>query len=318
MNRLFYLMFLLMAAVDGSQAQQPPAAPVAPAPQRMENPAAPGTPLNVNLVNEAVDRVSPLTSGEVRELRRTLDERAAASVENVTGRAPARPVTTVYNADLSPGAMPMPVRIDRNQGSIVSFLDAAGRPWPVVTSENFASKQLVVTKFTAHQLSVALKEGSGALPVNAFLPVALEGLPTVVTLNVLSQQREVDAQVNVVVPRYNGTPPGAVGLLQGQPSLTAGDLMLYLLRTPPTGAQPLTIEGLPGALAWQLNASRMILRTTANVVTGYFRQQGLGDGMTVYELPATPIVRVSENGQIRAIKVVGLAVGAGATTVGAK
>lgn len=302
------LLMAVLACASAAVAQQPPAAPPAPAPQRMENPAAPGAPLQVNLVNEMVDRIAPLTPEEIRDVRRTLDQRKQATVENITGKPPARPVTTVYNADLSPGAIPMPVRIGREQGTIVSFLDAAGRPWPVRVSENFGGKSLTVKAFTEHQLSISLKESG---PVNAFVPVALVGLPTVVALNVLSEQRETDAQVNVVVPRYNGDPPGGVGLLQGQPSLTAGDLMLYLLRTPPVGAQSLKVEGLPGALAWQMPGGRMVLRTTAMVVTGYFRQQGLGDGMNVYELPASPIVRVSEAGVTRPIKIVGLSAGTG-------
>lgn len=259
-----------------------------------------------NLVNEAIDRVRPLNPEELTRLRRELEARAEAETTNVSGRPPARPTTVVFNLDLSPGATPAVVRVELGQGSIVSFLDAAGRPWPARVADNFAPKGITVSQFTEHQLSVSANRAN---PVNGIVAVALEGLPVAITFSVVSGQPIVDTQAHMVVPQYRNGPPAAVGALRGEPSLTAGDLMSYLLRTPPPSARKLAVEGLPGAMAWQVAPARMVLRTNAMVTTGAFRVQGLGDGTYVYELPLSPQVRVVMNDQFKAVRISGFIAG---------
>jgi intracellular multiplication protein IcmK len=286
------------AAQRQVEEHQPAPAP-APYPRGMPAP-------NVNLVNEAIDRAAPLTPEEVRALRKELGARKTAMTENVTGRSPARPTTTIYNVDLSPGATPPVVRVEQGQGSIVSFLDAAGHPWPARVADNFGPGGLTVSQFTEHQLSIGT---SSATPINAGVAVALEGLPVAITFSVISGQTHVDSQVHMVLPRYRGGAPNGVGVMRGEPSLAAGELMAFLLRTPPATARSLTVEGLPGALAWQISPSRMVLRTAALVTTGYFRSQGLGDGTVVYELPLSPVVRVVVEDQLRPVRLGGFITG---------
>lgn len=272
----------------------------APAPSPMPSP------LLTNLVEEALDQAAPLTPDEVRTLRRSLDARKEAMNENLSGRPPARPTTSIYNLDLSPGATPPVVRVEVGQGCIVSFLDAAGRPWPAKVADNFSPANLTLSQFTEHQLSIGTISPTA---INAGVAVALEGVPVAITFTVISGQTMADTQVHMVVPQYlKGTPPG-VGNLRGQPSLTAGDLMSYLLRTPPPGARKLQIEGLSDALAWQISPDRMVLRTKSLVTTGAFRVQGIGDGTFAYELPLSPQVRVVENDRFVPIRISGFVTG---------
>lgn len=256
------------------------------------------------LLNEALDKTAPLTAEQMEALKAELMKRFGVNYTNVN-QPVAAPRTSVINLDISPGATPPVVRVAPNQGAIVSFLDAAGRPWPAVVADNYAPGGLVVSQFTEHQLSIALK---GNAPVNGGVAVALKGLPTAVTLTVLSGQAETDRQVHVVLPRYlDGQPPG-VGAIKGEPAIAAGDLMEFLLRTPPSSARKLEVVGLPDALAWQVGSNRMVLRTTAFVTTGYFRTQGLGDGTAVYELPLSPVVRVQQGDSIQAVHINGIQV----------
>lgn len=275
------------------------AAGARPAPEPM--PVA-GAPLPANLVNEALDQVAPLTPDELRKLRQELAQRQRALTENVSGRAPARPTSQIYNVDLSPGATPPVVSIERGLGSIVSFLDAAGKPWPARVADNFNPDVITVSQFTEHQLSIGT---ATANPVNVGVAVALEGLPVAITFNVISGQPWVDSQVRMVIPQYRGGAPADAGALKGEPALAAGDLMAYLLRTPPASSRSLTVDGLPGALAWQVSGNRMVLRTTYLVATGYFRSQGLGDGTSVYELPLSPVIRVADGGQFKPVRISG-------------
>lgn len=276
-----------------------PAAARPPVPEPMP---APGMPAPANLVNEALDQAAPLTPEELRRLRKELDERQRALTENVSGRPPAKPTSQIYNIDLSPGATPPVVSIERGHGAIVSFLDASGKPWPARVSDNFNPEVITVSQFTEHQLSIGTARST---PVNVGVAVALEGLPVAITFTVISGQPWVDSQVRMVIPQYRGGAPAGAGLLKGDPALAAGDLMAFLLRTPPASARSLTVDGLPGALAWQISPSRMVLRTNYLVITGYFRSQGLGDGTSVYELPLSPVVRVADNGQFRPVRIAG-------------
>ena len=267
-------------------------------------PLPPGAPaLRPDTVKEVMDQVSPLNTSEILDLRRQLIDRQQAFQANVTGKPPAKPTTSIYNLDLAPGSTPPVVRIEVGQGSIISFLDMAGQPWPAKVADNFAPSIITLSQFTEHQLSIGTMSQA---PVNAGVAVALQNIPVAITFNVISGQPMIDAQVHMVVPRYlNGAPPG-VGALRGEPSLNAADLMSFLLRTPPQSAKPLIVQGLPGAMAWQISPQRMVLRTTALVTTGSFRVQGIGDGTFVYEIPLSPMVMVASGSTLKKVQIQGI------------
>lgn len=292
------------AAPQATQPGKPVAVPPAPT-QYPKGPTMPSP--EVNLVNEALDQAAPLTPAEVLLLRRKLTERREALSENVTGRAPAKATTQIYNIDLSPGATPPVIRIEVNQGAIVSFLDAAGKPWPARVADNFAPRAMTVSQFTEHQLSI----GTGStFPINVSVAVALEGLTTAVTFTVISGQSKVDSQVMMVVPKYRDGVPPEVGALGGQPSLGSKDLVDFLLRTPPKSAKLLTVEGVPGVMAWQVSSSRMVIRSTNKVASGYFRgHQGVGDGTEVYEVPLSPRVSFIYEDRMVFAKISGFTIG---------
>jgi intracellular multiplication protein IcmK len=255
-----------------------------------------------NLAAMARDRVAPMTPEQILWLRDQLQASEDAMTQNIKGPV-AKPVTTVYTLDLSPGATPPTIRISPQQGAVVTFLDAAGRPWPATVAHNFGDKVIDVESFTEHQISVGLKTQQ---PVNAGIALALKGLPSAIVLTVLSGQPETDRTVTLVVPRYLDNSAPGVGLVKGEPALPAGDLMNFLLRTPPASATKLEVDGLEDALAWQISPTRMVIRTKALVLTGFFRSQGLGDGTAVYETQLSPSIRVTQDGVLKVVHLNGL------------
>lgn len=280
-----------------------------PAPAPMPYPRGAGMPSpEINLVNEAVDQSVPMTADEIRRFRSILQERSEPFGENATGRPVPKATTQIFQVDLSPSAKTTPplVRIERNQGSIVSFLDAGGKPWPARVADNYSPQSMTVSQFTEHQLSISAKVGR---PFNALVAVALEGLPTAIIFNVQNGQAEVDAQVVMMIPKYKDGAPPDVGAISGQASLNSGELMDYLLRTPPPSAKVLKVEGVPGVLAWQTSSSRMVIRSTSKVVSGYFRSQGVGDGTEVYEVALSPQVSFLYGDRMIFAKVSGFQVG---------
>lgn len=265
----------------------------------------------VDLVNEGVERIAPLTPAEIRRMKQMLGERTDALSENMSGRPPAKPMTQIYNLDLSPGATPPVIRVEVGQGSIVSFVDASGKPWPCRFADGFNPKKLSLTQFTEHQLSISTNSPT---PINVGVAVALEGLATPITFSVLSGQPAIDAQVKMVVPQFKDGAPPDLGSMAGQPSLNASNLNLYLLRTPPKEARALNVEGAPGVMAWQISASRMVVRSSAKVVSGYFRgtgPAGIGDGTEVYEMPLSPKVFLVQGDKYMSATFSGFTVGGG-------
>jgi intracellular multiplication protein IcmK len=252
------------------------------------------------LIDEALDQSAPLTPEQIVKLRKELDRRAAALSMNVSGNPPPRPTMSVFQLDLSPRAEASPpfVRVSIAQGAVVSFLDATGKPWPIENADNY-SKGFSVTRFSEHQLSVSLLN-EGAM---GNVSVKLEGLPTPVIFSTMSGQAVTDYSVQLIVPRYHGAVPSNVISQGSVPQLGSSDLFDYLLRTPPQGAVRLVVSGLPGAMAWQTSSSRMVVRTDA-LLTSAIRYFSL-DGVTVYEVPLSPSVLGTLNGQYVQLRVSG-------------
>lgn len=253
-----------------------------------------------DLVNETIDRVAPLSPEEVMRLRRELDSRSNALTENI--KTPPKPVSRVIRLDMSPGTAPEVVRIAPGEGTVVSFVDAAGKPWPLAEGASFNGEAVDVQKFGENGLSIGMKQNNRV--GNAV--VLLADLPSPISFSIVPGQREVDYSVQMTVPRYRSGTMDLVGSVSGQPQFNGPELLNYLLKTPPSSAQKLTVENLPGALAWQITPSRMVLRTDATVANpAWFRKQSSGDGMSVYELPLSPVVLVTVGGRYVSAKVQG-------------
>ena len=247
----------------------------------------------IDLVNEAIDEIAPLTPEQVRQVRRILDAREGALDENLSGKAPPRPSSQIYQLDLSPSSDSAPpvVRATPGQGVVVSFLDATGKPWPIEVADNANASGLTVNKFTDHQLSIFVNNPR----VIGNVLVALRGLPPSIGFSVVAGQERTDYQVQMVVPRFKDGVPTNVISSGSIPAVGTADLFNFLLRTPPAGARELKVLGLPGAYAWQTSPSKMVIRTEATL-TSAIRHFSL-DGVGVYEVPLSPLVIGTLNGR---------------------
>lgn len=55
-------------------------------------------------------------------------------------------------------------------------------------------------------------------------------------------------------------------------------------------------------MAWQTSGTTMVVRTSALVLSpAWKRRQGSSDGVFVYEIPLTPVVSISEGGEVRQV-----------------
>jgi intracellular multiplication protein IcmK len=258
-------------------------------------------------VQEALDQVAPLNPDEIVELRKKILERQRAASENVTGRNPARPVTSSETLDLSPGASPPVIRVARGEGAVISFVDAAGRPWEIQDDLNFNARAFAVKLLGPHLYSVSLKA-----PEPSHLVVVLKGLARPISVTAVPAVEEADYIKEFVVPRFvDGLAPATVASAanEGALAFNAPELLNYLYRTPPASARALKVQGLPDVLAWQISPSRMVVRTSGQVVIpAFFRRHGSSDGAAVFEVPLSPVVSVTQGGALHRVQIVGIAV----------
>lgn len=264
--------------------------------QQQPMPAIPAPP--PDLVQMGLEMAAPMSAEQVRELMQELYRRNMATRENFTNRPPARAVTSLHTLDLSPGATPPVVRVAVGQGSVLSFADAAGRPWEIVDNINFNGNAFDVRLIGPHLYTIALRE-----PSAANISIVLKDLPRPIVITAVPAQNEVDYLVEFTVPRFLGGQPPANALVTAAdpsaPVFNAQTLLGYLYRTPPRDAVPLRVEGLPGVQAWQSSPNTMVLRTDGMVMLpAWLRRHVSTDGMAVYEVPLSPVVSISQNGQV--------------------
>lgn len=287
------------------------AAPPSPAAQqKAQRPAMPtpmaGEPLD--LVKESINSVAPLSVEEIKRLRTELKKRANAATEPLSPVA--KPSTRVATLDLSPGSTPEVIRISLSEGAVVSFIDAAGRPWPIEHADNFNPVGFDIATFGKNSISIASKMEQAVGNV----AVRLEGMSSALSFKVLSGNeaaRELDYAVDLQVPRYLPGAPVPIGSVSTQPALGVDELMDYLLRTPPRDAKQLKVDGLPGAMAWQTPTGRIMIRTDATVVSpNAKRRQSGSDRMTVFDIPPTPYVTVmnSDDGRFVNVRISGFSI----------
>lgn len=256
-----------------------------------------------NLKNEALERIAPMTPDQVRELRIDLDARTKAMQQALEVQA--KPVRRQIVIDLSPGATPEVIRTAFAQGSILSFVDAAGRPWAVQAVENFNPAGFDAALFGTSSVSVGVVQPSARA---GNIGILLEGVSTPLMFTFVTGQPEVDYALEVQLSRFVPGQPLPVGAVDGSPSQNVSELMGFLLNTPPESAANLKSDS-PHVKAWQISATKMIIRAEGIVVAPAFtRKQSSQSGVSVYEVPLSPhiLVTLKTQNQLARVSISGL------------
>jgi len=282
---------------SGAAAQYPNNAGVAGSVYSNPNAPRPLPPLvqqaNVNF-DTAVNTYMPLTSDQIRVMRKRLDstKRAAAASPTV----PPKPVYSVKTVDLSPGAPPPIVRVS-NLGAAVTFIDATGAPWDLLEVNNMSSERFDVVRPVAAVPTITITPKGDY--VEGDVAVFLKDLPFPVVIKMIAGQKETDYRLDIRVPRRG---PNAAQPIQGVSAIDLPNASMQSLLdgidTP--AAKPLRIQSGPsGMQAWVVD-DHIVLRTPLFLNNpAYAGSLTAADGTHVYEIPKTPVVTVSENGLLR-------------------
>lgn len=239
-----------------------------------------------------------LSPDEIIELKKLLDGQQKA--EAATETTPSMPDLRIVNVDLSPGGTPPVVRISGAQGSVLTFLDAEGKPWPISGIANFTKKlfDAEIPIKNGHLISISPKKEFGM----GNMAVFLKDLPSPITLTILAGQNLVDYRVDFRIPKLIGDK----SILPEKVSPTVDPIMLSVLSDTVSSADARQIKVSPeesGVEAWEKasDKEKTLLIRTAGVLLSPAPIAGKkatsADGTNAYECPLTPVVTLLLNGK---------------------
>lgn len=240
----------------------------------------------------------PLAPQQVVQLRQQIDlaQRAAAVPPNV----PPKPISSTLMVNLAPGTTPPAVRLAQGYVSSLVFVDSTGSPWPIAAFD-IGNPKAVNLQWDGKS-NILLVQAVSPYS-NGDIVVRLVGLPTPVTLELVSGQRVVDYRVDIHV---SGIGPNSKDIPMGTnlPN-SANQLLLGVLDgVAPAGSKQLMVAG-ADAQAWLLG-EKMYLRTRMTVLSpGWIGKMVSPDGMNAYELPKTSSVLISRYGEPAELKIEG-------------
>jgi len=248
--------------------------------------------------NSMMRKNMPLTPEQVVKLRQQIDTAQLAA--SIPANIPPKPVSTTVMVNLAPGTTPPAIRLAQGYVSSLVFVDSTGSPWPIAAFDIGNPKSV----------NIQWDGKSNILMMQAVSPynygdivVRLVGLPTPVTLELVTGQRVVDYRVDLHV---SGIGPNTKELPIGSnlPS-SANQLLLGILDgVSPAGSKMLVVSG-ADSQAWVVG-DKMYLRTRLTVLSpGWIGKMVSPDGMQAYELPKTSSVLVSRYGRPVELKVEG-------------
>lgn len=211
--------------------------------------------------NAVMQQFFSVTPDQIRNLRKTMDERTKAASE-LPGPAP-KPVTGSISVSLSPGSVPPVIRPFVNTTTSFVVVDNTGQPWPV---ENFRVGDK--NAFEVERLDVSA-EGSTftitslGMYSRTNLILKLKGLSTPVAIDLISGQKERDERVEV---RIQSRGPNATVSSSYMTPGTDSKLLPILDGVPPEGGKQLKIQGADNTTAWMVGR-KMIVRTPMKIIS---------------------------------------------------
>jgi len=248
--------------------------------------------------NNLLQQNMPLSPRQVVELRQQIDvaQRAAA----ITPVIPPKPVSSTLMINLAPGTTPPAIRLAQGYVTSLVFVDSTGAPWPVAMFD-IGNPKTINMQWDGKSNILLMQAVSPYMTGD--IVVRLVGLPTPITLELVSGQRVVDYRVDIHVP---GIGPNTKDLPVGTglPN-SANQLLLNVLDgIAPAGSKALVVRG-GDCQAWLLG-DKIYARTRLTVLSpGWIGKMVSPDGMQAYELPKTSSILVSRYGEPIELKVEG-------------
>lgn len=280
-------------------------APIAESPQGGAQAASP----------ERVPNLIPLTPGMIRELgKRFGDTKRAQEGASTEFAAPA---SRRVNVAFTPGQAVNIIETVKGYPTALSFFDRTGEPWPIEwntnsnpagvadgancnTGPNSGGPAVAAVGFyvcTPTKGSNVLEITPMSLEPRGGLVVTLQGAPKPISFLLIGGGARYDADMSVQVSERGPNAKAGAGRALA-PDTAVPFLTAMLDGVPPAEATPLSVKGVPPdeLRAWKLG-DRVYLRTRLTLISPEWTASENGEGgLTVYEVPATPVVLLSHYG----------------------
>lgn len=233
----------------------------------------------------------PMTSDQIRKLRGMFaqSQRAASAYPS----APPKAIISSQMVSLEPGATPPVIRLGQGFVSSVMFVDSTGAPWPI---QSYDIGNPNAYNIQWDKVSNILMMQSVTQFTMGNLAVLLKGLNTPIMITIVPGQPVVDYRLEMRVQGLgpNAKPQVSTGLPDGANS----SLMNLLDGVAPAKAKQLSIPN-SSSQAWLVGKDKIYLRTRLTLLSpAWISKMTSADGMNAYEIPKTPSLLVSNQGQI--------------------
>jgi len=242
----------------------------------------------------------PLTGEMIDDLARAHGQVREAEERAMQGSI-ALPATRSVNISLGPGGATPILEAVRGYPTAIAFLDSTGQPWPIIWDTNSNPN----VDNSGFDVSVPEK-GSNVMQIIPRSPaprggllVYLKGAPVPLTFMVIAGRERYDARVDARVADRGPNAKVQIITRPNTPETGAAYLTAMLDGTPPAEAVPLAVSGVsPDEVrAWRMGG-RVYLRTRYTVISPEWVASEAGpSGVSIYALPATPVVLLSANGR---------------------
>ena len=257
-----------------------------------------------------------LTPQEIQDLANRFNASKQAEEQAVTPMAV--PLSRQVNVSFAPGAAVSIINTVKGYPTAVSFFDSTGQPWPIEWDTN--SNPAAVTggpscnapRSQGGPSVVAIgffvctpTKGSNVLEITPLslaprggLVVSLENAPKPLTFLLMSGSGRYDADLSVHVAERGPHAKVQIMTEPDAPDTGAAYLTSMLNGVPPADATPLSVEGVSpdGLRAWRLGGN-VYLRTRYTLLSPEWTASEAVAGTTVYAVPNTPVVLLSDNGR---------------------
>ncbi|MGE3770341.1 MAG: DotH/IcmK family type IV secretion protein [Bdellovibrionales bacterium] len=234
----------------------------------------------------------PLTPDQIKEVMQKFEETQYAVVPPSYGQPKGEVAVTTVSLD--PGAEPPEIMVAVGYVTTVTVLDASGQPWPIQDIGVGGNFDVPQPETNSHVIRIS--------PMSRFgygnLSVRLKDLPTPVTFRVSAGNDIVHYRYDARIPRMG--PNAKIALIQ-KTKIVAGDdvIMSVLDNAIPSNASKLTVSGTDKRTAAYRIGERVFVRTPLTLLSpSWDASVSSADGTTVYEVGETPVLLLSDQGQM--------------------
>lgn len=252
---------------------------------------------NEDSFEEAQRRIFPLRPDQIREVMRKYEEEEYAKVPPAYGQP--KPEIAVTTVSLDPGAEPPEIKVHAGFVTTMAILDASGQPWPIQDIGVGGNFDIPNPEAGSHIIRIS--------PLSQFgfgnLSVRLKDLSTPVTFRLSAGNDVVHYRYDARIPRMG--PNARTSLIQRQ-KLTAGDdvIMSVLDNAIPAGTKKLKVSGTDKRTDAYRFGDRVFVRTPLTLLSPSWNASvSSADGTTVYEVGETPVLLLSDQGNMVRAKI---------------